>query len=143
MYFIAEYDVKEAKDKKIYNKIISKTTNKASINILGYMPEKAELSLKEKDLEEVTNILKNNFQDVNREIKLIAAYDIKILSEEKEYEPEDFDEKASVSIKGFEGQKINVWHIKNDNSIEMMDLNENSDIVYETTHIEDQLGVRI
>lgn len=143
MYFIAEYDVKEAKDKKIYNNIISKTTNKASINILGYMPEKAELSLKEKDLEEVTNILKNNFQDVNREIKLIAAYDIKILSEEKEYEPEDFDEKASVSIKGFEGQKINVWHIKNDNSIEMMDLNENSDIVYETTHIEDQLGVRI
>ena len=91
IYLVAEYDFKEIDNKKIYNKIISGTTEKNNINITGYMPEDSEISIKDKDLKEVQEKLKNNFQDVNKELNIIAAYDIKIISNEKEYEPEDFD----------------------------------------------------
>ena len=133
LYIIAEYDSKEQKNNIIYNKIISSTIDNTHINISGYMPENAEISVNNKDLEEVKSKIKNNFQDVNRKINLVSAYDIKILSDEKEYEPEDFDEKATVSITGIEGKNYNVWHIKDDGTIELMETKkEQKKVEFET-----------
>ena len=133
IYIIAEYDFKEVKNNVIYNKVISNSTEQANVSISGYMPEKAEVSVKDKDIKEVKETILKNFQDVNKEINLVAAYDIKILSEEKEYEPEDFDETATVSIKGIDGKKFNVWHIKNDNTVELIEpKKEKETIEFET-----------
>ena len=133
LYIIAEYDSKEKKDNTIYNKIISNSQDNAHINISGYMPEDANISVKSKDIEEVKSKIKNNFQDVNKDVNIVAAYDIKIISNEKEYEPEDFDEKATVSITGMEGKNYNVWHIKDDNTIELMETKkEQKKVEFET-----------
>ena len=133
IYLIAEYDKKEVDNKELFNKILSSTTEKNNINISGYMPEDSQISIKDKDIKEVKEQLKSNFQDVNKELNIIAAYDIKIISNEKEYEPEDFDEKAEVLISGVENEKINIWHIKNDNTIEQIESKkENKKIEFET-----------
>ena len=119
IYIIAEYDYKEIdKNNTIYNKVISTSTAETNISISGYMPENSEVSVKNKELAEVKEAILKNFQDVNKEINLVAAYDIKIQSEDKEYEPEDFDEKVNVIIEGIKGKKYRIWHIKRDNTVE-------------------------
>ena len=133
IFLIAEYDSKEIDKKILYNKIISNSEDNTQVSISGYMPENAELSTKKKDINEVKEIIKNNFQDVNRDINLIAAYDIKIIFDEKEFEPEEFDEKAEVSITGVEGKNFNIWHIKNDDTIELIEnKKEQEKIEFET-----------
>ena len=133
IYLIAEYDYKKEKDEIIYNKIISNSTNQANISISGYMPQNSEVSIKEKNIEEVKEIILKNFQDVNKDINLVAAYDLKILSEEKEYEPEEFDEKVKVLISGIDGNNFKIWHIKNDNTVEMIEEKSDSEnIEFET-----------
>lgn len=133
IYLVAEYDSKEANDKTIYNKVISSSSEKNNISISGYMPEDSEISVKEVDISKTKETIQKNFQDVNKKINLIAAYDIKILSNEKEYEPEDFDEKANVSITGIDGKKINIWHIKNDGTVELIETKkEEENIEFET-----------
>ena len=127
IYLIAEYDFKEVNKNKIYNKVISNSIKEATISISGYMPENSEVLLKNEDITEVKERILKNYQDVNKDINLIAAYDIKILSGEKEYEPEDFDEKAKVLINGIQGKEFRIWHIKNDNTIEIIDNEKNTD----------------
>ena len=129
IYIFAEYDNKEVKNNTIYNKVISNSTEQANISVSGYMPENAELSVKNEDTKEVKEKILKNFQDVNKEINLVAAYDIKILSEDKEYEPEDFDETATVSIQGIDGKKFKIWHIKNDNTVELIEPKSESEII--------------
>ena len=132
VYIIAEYDYKEYENELIYNKNISnsQTTDKINISVSGYMPEQAELDVKKIDIEETEKKIENSLKD--KDVELIAAYDIKIVDDENQYEPEDFDENATVSIKGFKGEKYNIWHIKNDDTVELIKPEDQEDITFKT-----------
>ena len=134
VYIIAEYDYKEYKNELIYNKNISnsQTTDKINISVSGYMPEQAELEISKVDIEETEKKIKESLKDENKDIKLLNAYDIKIVEDEKVFEPEDFDENAIVSIKGVKGEKYNIWHIKNDNTVELIKPEDQEDITFKT-----------
>ena len=127
IYLIAQYDYKETGNEKLYNKIISENTEKNIVSVLGYMPKDSEILVKNIETEEIENKIKENFEDVNRDIKLSIAYDIKIIVDGKEYEPEDFDENVIVEITGIDQKNINIWHVKNDNTIEVIELEKKDD----------------
>ncbi len=129
IYLIAQYDYKEQKGKKLYNKVLSNTANNNSINITGYMPKDSTIKVSEVEKTGVEDIIKGNFQDVNKNVNLESAYDIKIVSKGNEYEPEDFGESVKVSITGVDGKTINVWHVKDDNTVEMMESYNKNDSV--------------
>ena len=108
---MAVYDKKEVNDTVLYNKIISTKTEKNSIIISGYMPQNADIKAIEVDTQEVENKIKDKTKN---EVKLQIAYDIKIVVDDKEYEPNEFDEDVKVEITDIDSKKINVWHIKDD-----------------------------
>lgn len=118
IYLIAVYETKEQKGKTLYNKKISSKNEKNTIIVSGFMPMDAELRIKEIKKEDVEGKIK---EKTKTEVSLSVAYDIKILVGEKEYEPTDFDEKVNVRILGLENETINVWHVKDDDNVEVMD----------------------
>ena len=117
IYLLAVYDKKEVNDTVLYNKIISTKTEKNSIIISGYMPQNAIIKTTEVDIQEVENKIKDKTQN---EVKLQIAYDIKIVVDDKEYEPNEFDENVKVQITDIDSKNINVWHIKDDENVEKM-----------------------
>lgn len=130
IYLSAVYDIKEEKDITLYNKLLIYKTEKHIISVNGYMPEKAQIKVSEVDVKETeSKINKKNKSDV----KLKIAYDIKIEIDGKEYEPNEFDENVKVNIEGIESQNINIWHIKNDNTVEKMNTeNKNNAVSFST-----------
>ena len=124
IYVIAMYDYKEANGKKLYNKNLSYLTSNNNISVCGYMPENAEILAKDVEVDKVEKTIKENFEDVNMEVNLSNAYDIKIVIDGEEFEPEEFDESITVSITGIDGKVVNVWHIKNDNTVEIVESNK-------------------
>ena len=120
IYTIAEYDKKEVKDKEnqiFYNKILLSEDNKNTISVSGYMPKEAELKVTEVEVQDVQNKI---LEKAKQDIKLDIAYDIKILVNDQEYEPYEFDEKTHVSITGVDNKSVNVWHLKDDGAVEKM-----------------------
>lgn len=133
IYLIADYDYKEEKDKRLYNKKIYYTGTNNYITISGYMPQNSEISVKEVEKADVENKIKDSFKDEQKDLNLSIAYDIKIMVDGKEYEPEDFDKNVKVLITGIDGKTINVWHVKNDSTVEKIEpYLENNDIEFET-----------
>lgn len=90
-----KYDTKAFEDTLMYNKIIEKEIDGKRIRLEGYMPVNAEAEVKKVEIEqieeELSQFLLNN---VNFEI----AYDITIKNGDKEYNPEQNNEKIEVTI---------------------------------------------
>lgn len=127
-YLMAKYEKK--KDKELYNKKLLYTTEKNTITVTGYMPKKAEIKVKEIDKTEVENTI-NTKQEKN--VKLQVAYDIKILVDGKEFEPEDLEEEVTVEIKGTNGEIVRIWHLKNEEKVEEITSKiQNENIVFKT-----------
>lgn len=77
------------------------------------MPADATISVETANEEKTKETLKDI---LNNDITYQIAYDIKLLSNEKEYNPTDFDENVKVTITGVEpidteNQKYKVVHI--------------------------------
>ena len=127
-YLLAKYEKKE--DKDLYNKELVYTTEKNTISITGYMPQNAEIKVKEVDKTEVENKINTNQE---KEIKLQVAYDIKILIDGKEFEPEDLKEEVTVQIKGINGEIVRIWHLKDkEKAEEITSKIQNENIVFKT-----------
>ena len=115
IYLLAEYDKREVENTVLYNKFISTETEKNRIIISGYMPQNAMIRATEVDVVEVENKIKDKTE---KDVKLQVAYDIKIVVDDKEYEPNEFDQDVKVEITGLENENINIWHIKDDENVE-------------------------
>lgn len=127
-YLIAKYEKNE--DKDLYNKKLSYTTEKNIISVTGYIPKNAEIKVEEVDKTEIENKIKTK-QEKN--VNLQVAYDIKILIDGKEFEPEDLEEEVTVEIKGINGEIVRIWHIKDlDETEEITSKIENNSIVFKT-----------
>lgn len=89
------------------------------VKIEGYMPKDAQIKVEEVKADTVQDATKKYMND---KTTIKVAYDIKIISEEKEYEPTDFDENVKVTITGIntENTKYKVIHIDNENETEEM-----------------------
>ena len=97
------------------------------------MPEKADIKITEVEKSEIENKINSGIEDVANPVSLSYAYDIKIIADGKEFEPEEFDENATVSITGFDKKSINVWHIKNDDTVEKIEtVNNEEETIFET-----------
>lgn len=108
-----EYDKITKNEKTLYNRSEEKQINEYKINLEGYMPNNSETKIEEANKEEVEKKAK---EYINEKNNLKVAYDIKILSENEEYNPSEFDEKVKVTINGLEKidenkQKYKVIHI--------------------------------
>ena len=124
-----EYETKEKEDKLLYNKTIEQEIDTNKITISGFMPESAQIKVENSNLEQVKDITKEH---INDKTNLKIAYDIKIIFEEKEYEPTDFDENVEVTISGIDinsNEKYKVIHIDDKNEtdeIKNVQVTENS-----------------
>lgn len=115
-----KYDEKEKNGEKLYNKQLEQIVEGKNISIKGYMPEDASISVEIANEEKTKETLKDI---LNNDITYQIAYDIKLISNEKAYNPTDFDENVKVSITGVEqidkeNQKYKVVHINNENKVE-------------------------
>lgn len=126
IYVIAEYDTEEKHNQILYNKYISKQTEQNNIIINGYMPKDAEIKVSDVDVSNVQDKINEKY---NSDVKLKTAYDIKILVDDKEYEPDEFDENVQVTITGIDEEKVNIWHVKDDENIEMINSNYDENLV--------------
>ena len=129
----------------LYNKILKyeDSDNNKIVELKGYLPENAEIEVKEVTQEQITQIFGEN----NAKVKV--AYDIKILQriitklpedeieqgnelgeieETIEIKPEDFGEVCEVSIKDLNiAEKSKVYHVKEDNTFEQVNVTENTE----------------
>ena len=86
------------------------------IKIEGFMPLNASVSANIVTMDEIEKPIGNMLSD---KVSFKKAYDIKILSDDKEYEPTDFDTNVKVTITGVDAinenkQKYKVVHIENE-----------------------------
>ena len=99
----AEYDTKEVNSQILFNKKISfmDEDNYELLSVSGYMPKDAKIDVKEADITEITNRIIARYP----ESFLIGNYDIKLISNEKEYSAKEFNQKLSVEISIVDGSK--------------------------------------
>lgn len=130
VYLKAIYDVKETNGEKLFNKIISYTTEEdKNISIMGYMPQEANIETKKVEKDEVEAIL----DEAEIEANITAVYDIKIMDNDNKYNPADFEENVLVAITGYEGNFVNIWHVNDDKVLDKIDATiNNGKIVFET-----------
>ena len=134
----AEYLKKEIDNKVLYDTVIEVKNSeiesekaeeneeeKVVVTLSGYMPEDAEVKVREIKKEEI----EENIRDyLDEKTTLQIAYDIKIISEEKEYEPEEFDENIDVKILGIDNNlQYKVLHIDNDKNTNQIEDVEKED----------------
>ena len=86
------------------------------IKIEGFMPLNASVNVKIITMDEIEKPIGTMLSD---KVSFKKAYDIKILSDDKEYEPTDFDTNVKVTITGVDAinenkQKYKVVHIENE-----------------------------
>lgn len=94
-----EYDKKEKTEQTLYNQILEKEIEQDKITITGYVPVNAEISFEK--LENAT-IEEQLTEYINEKTTLETAYEIKILSEETEFEPKEYEEEVEVKIQGIQ-----------------------------------------
>ena len=114
-----KYQKKQKDNKTLYNKEIEKQIDNTDKKVIidGFMPLDGKISVNVVNDKEKENLVLNG---KGENTSLNSIYDIKILSDGKEYEPTDFDENVSVKIEGIdttdkENKKYRVVHIDSNN----------------------------
>lgn len=129
---IVEYVRRENEDGSVfYYKHIEKTVDNNNIVIEGNMPADAEVKA---EVVEKNNINELVEEYASKEATIKTVLDIKIISQDKEYEPSDFGENVKVYITNLgdidtETQKYKVVHIKDNETteeIKQVETKENS-----------------
>ena len=110
----AVYDKKEKDNITLYYKNIAKEIDNRKIIVEGYMPIDSSIDIKTVSEQDITSQL-DEFLINNVNFK--TAYDIKIINNEKEYNPKSFGEEVEVTI---------------------TDIAENSESKYRVVHIEEK-----
>lgn len=130
-----KYDKIEKTQQNYYYKKIEEKINDNLIKIEGYMPLDAKIKVTE-PIEEVVEKIIQEYE--NDKVSLQVAYDIKIVTDEKEYEPIEIDKDVKVSITGIEklsdeAQKYKVVHVKEEKIEEINEVQSKKDeVIFQT-----------
>lgn len=120
------YNTYQKNGQTLYNQKIQKEvddngdgTADSNIKIEGFMPLNSTVEATIVNIEEIEQKITNVLSD---KISFKKAYDIKILYNDQEYEPTDFDTNVKVTISGVdsineEKQKYKVVHIDDTNNV--------------------------
>ncbi|MGN1326563.1 MAG: hypothetical protein ACI4VQ_00530, partial [Clostridia bacterium] len=121
-----KYNAYEKNGQALYEQKIQKQVESSEeqaedavvIQIEGYMPLNSEMSVTTVSIETIEDTIRAQLTD---KVSFKRAYDIKILYNDTEYEPTDFDTNVKVSICGVdkineENQKYKVVHIEDETS---------------------------
>ena len=116
----AKFDTKEKDGDLLYNTKITEVIENNQVTVKGYMPQNATLSVEVKTEDDIKEQLKDY---INKSVSLKVAYDIKIVSDGKKYEPNTLDEDLQVTILGIDSiddnnQKYKIIHIDENNKTE-------------------------
>lgn len=116
----AKFDTKEKNGDLLYNTKITEVIENNQVTVKGYMPQNATLSVEAKKEDDVKEQLKDY---ISKSVSLKVAYDIKIVSDGKKYEPSTLDESIQVTILGIDSiddnnQKYKIIHIDENNKTE-------------------------
>ena len=125
---VAKYDSKEVEDGLVlYNKILEEEKDDRNIKLEGYMPYDSTViieDVKEEDIEE------NIDPFLIRNVNLKVAYDIKIMENDVEYDPSQYDENIKVTItdiKKSDKNEYRVVHIDEENAEEVTSVKEDGE----------------
>ena len=83
--FEIEYDIKD----DLYNQKLKLDTEEFSITVEGYLPLNAELKATPREAEEISKENEDIDKFINAAVKWKGAYELEIISEEKEFNPEE------------------------------------------------------
>ena len=124
-----QYDTKQKQEQILYNQVLEQEIDNNKVTITGYLPSDAVIEIKIADYTKVEQQLKDYINEKNN---LQLAYDIKIISGEKEFEPNELGEEVEVTIQGInseDNKTYKVIHINDDQSenVENTDKDENSE----------------
>lgn len=132
-----QYDSKQVENEVLYAKVLQNKEQENAITVEGYLPEEANVDIKKVTQEELESSLD---EQLNENVEIEFAYDIKIMLNEIEYSSKkEQEEKLKVTINGIEGldiskRKYKILHI-HENETEIIDNIEfeGSSIIFETT----------
>ena len=126
----AEYQTVEINGVKLYNQELISESAETKIVVTGYMPVGYSLNVKAEDVNEIEE-LKADVEELKDTI-VLAAYDIKILNGETEYQPKDYYQIVNVAITSEEKFKDNLIG----KSIEVLHINETEEeILFEKINV--------
>ena len=127
---LAEYQTIEINGVKLYNQELVSESAEAKIVVTGYIPVGYGLNVKAEDINEIEE-LKADVEEL-KDTTVLAAYDIKILNGELEYQPKDYYQTVNVAITSVEKFKDNLIG----KSIEVLHINESEDeILFEKINV--------
>ncbi len=113
----------EVNENMLYKKVLKSENGNNKISVEGYMPLDSVLKVETLNQQDLNEKINKEFGNENTSLKVV--YNIKIISDNKEYEPEELDESVSVTISGLDKidetkQKYKIIHIKDDNTTEQI-----------------------
>ena len=115
----AEYDTIEVNSQTLFNRKISYVDEDEYelLVISGYMPQDATIQTNEIDITDITNEILEKYP----ESFLIGNYNIKLISNEKEYIAKDFNQKLNIEITIVDGSKTHYLLEVKDNEIKELE----------------------
>lgn len=135
----AQYDTIEVDTQILYNKkLIAKDEEDYEIlYVSGYMPYDTEIELNEADFTNVENEIIENYPEAS----LWGSYDIKLLSNSKEYIAKDYGQTLDIGITiNDESLKYNLLEMQNDTIQELKDFTiENGKIKFTVEELKSYL----
>lgn len=116
-----KYDYIEVNSQILYNKKLNiKDENENELlTVFGYMPSDTQMKIDEIDITALENEISQNYPNYY----IIGNYSIKLISEEKEYIPKEYEQNLDIQINMLEEkQNIKVLEIENNNLTELQDV---------------------
>ena len=129
---IAEYKSTEDNQKLVYQELSADVAG-YTILIRGNMPDDTELVAEKIENTEPEKTIEDEL-DVTFEAQV--SFDIKLMSGNEQYQPTDYSEEVSVSIKGVDtSEQLNVYRITDDGTVtDMSASNIGEAVEFETNH---------
>ena len=106
-----EYDTIEVNELKLYSKKLTLKTddNKENlISVLGYMPIDTKMEVTEFDISNIENEIQTNYPDRY----IVSNYNVKLISNEKQYIPREYEQKLDIEIIIDKNQKNEILEVE-------------------------------
>ena len=138
-----QYDTKQVNNETLFNQNICNVAEiegdeerQATFEITGYMPDGTTVETENATKNDETVAVSERY--INDSTYVKASYEIKMMVNENEYEPKDYNEKVGVKIGGLgitEDEDYKVIHVKDNNELEEIEVS-NIDIESNTIEFE-------
>ena len=119
MELVVEYDYIEINSQNLYKKelVVNDDNGNEILSVLGYMPNDVQIKVEEIDITNLESEILEKYPNRN----IIGNYNIKLIANEKEYIPKEYEQILDIKITNSE-ENINILEIENNNITELKDI---------------------